>query len=941
MTGPSKPYSMTSRAAFMASALAACLCALPAIAQDGVQYSDAVTPDPAAAQAGDDEIAIIVTGTRISGFDAPTPVTQLSQEEFEAKAINNLSQVLVEVPAFVANQNTGRTSQPVGASNLDLRGLGPSRTLLLVDGRRFAPTDPTGGVDINVIPTSLIKRVEVVTGGASAAYGSDAVSGVVNITLDDRFEGVKAGAQYGISDYGDVAEPSAYVAFGKALGDRFHVVGSFDYFDSAGQLTQTARPWGRDDWARLTNPAYPAAGEPRQIFSPNARFTQMTGGGVTALNSVDALKGIQFGPGGTVIPFNYGTNIGSTYMTGGDGGSLAYTANIMPEINRKSAFGRASYDLSDRLTLYADALWSKSKIFSNSTIATDAGNITITRQNAFLPDEIATIMDTNGLTSFRIGRIGFEEGESFQEISNEVQRYGIGVDGEFGRSWTWNAFAQLSINNYDRQDGNNRNNARFRYGVDSVMVDGTPMCRVTAENPGSTDPDIAQCVPINLFGAGSVTQDALDYMRGSAYADSQNGTAWLDSTQKQQVYAFSLSGPLVDLWAGPLDVAMGAEYRKDTIDAESDTLSQMLGWKFTNPQGVDASVSVKEAFVEAVLPVLRDSPLGQELTLNGAFRITDYSTSGSVNTWKLGATYTPTDFLRLRATYSSDIRAPSINELFSGSRQVLTTITNPITNEARSTLQFTGGNPDLVPERGKTFTAGAVITPAITPRLKLSADYYSIKITDAIVSLSGQNIVDGCLIRGQSSLCDAIEFDNAGTITSVSASLLNAASVETSGVDLELSYSIPVGAGDINLRALGTYIGKIEDTINGVTIDRVNNVGSSDYYPPNWRANFGLHYVSDNFSVGTFVRYVGGGKYNVTYEEGVDIDDNSIPSAIYVNLDGSIKPTDNFEIYARVLNLFDKDPPNTTNPITAPSYAASPFYDSIGRYYKIGVRVQF
>lgn len=907
-----------------------------------VNSGEADTVEPPAQSAAPLNDAIIVTGTRISGFDAPTPVTVVGAADLQEKAINNLSQLLVEVPVFVANQNTGRTSQPVGASNLDLRALGSSRTLLLVDGRRFAATDPTGGVDINIIPTALIKRLEIVTGGASAAYGSDAVAGVVNVTLDDRFQGIKGEVQYGISTYGDIAQPSGSLTAGQAFADgRLHLVASVDIFDSAGQLNQNRRPWGRDDWARLTNPAFPAPGEPRQLFSPNARFSQMTAGGVTALNSHPALQGIQFGPGGTVLPFNYGTNIGTTYMTGGDGSSLAYTQNILPKISRKSAFGRASFDISDDFTVYADALYSRADIFSNGTIPTDRGSLTITRENAFLPSEIAQILDDNGLSSFRIGRVSFEEGESVQEIDNEVQRYGIGAKGSFGSDWNWDVFAQFSINDYYREDRNNRNKARFAYGVDSVMVGGVPTCRVTRDNPGSTDPDIATCVPINLFGAGSITPQALDYFRGSAFADSQNGTAWIRSRQRQNVYAVNLEGTPLDLWAGPVSIAVGAEYREEKITADSDSMSEQRAWLATNPQGLNGSVNVKEAYIETVVPLLQDSALGELLEINGALRITDYSTSGSITTYKLGANYAPASFLRLRGTYSRDIRAPNINELFSGNRQVLTTITNPVTNVALSALQFTGGNPNLQPERAETFTLGAVFTPDFAPRFRLSGDFYSIKINDAIVSLTGQNVVDGCLIRNQTNLCDAITYGSDGNISSVSASLLNAAAVETSGFDVELGYTVPLGAGSLDFRVLATYVDSYETTLNGVTTDTVGNVGSSPYYPPNWRANLSVRYTSEKFSLGTFFRYIGSGKYNTSYEEGVDIADNSISAFTYVNVDASVRPTENFELFARVNNLFNIDPPLTTNPITAPNYAASPYYDTIGRYFKVGARFKF
>lgn len=885
---------------------------------------------PVEAEADDSAVTneILVTGTRISSFDAPTPVTAISETELQEKAVRSVSELMTDIPALRNNQNTGQSSEPVGASNLDLRALGPSRTLLLLDGRRVAATDPTGNFDTNVIPAVLIKRVEIVTGGASAAYGSDAVAGVVNITLDDRLEGVRGDFQKGISTYGDVASTALSVAGGHGfMDDRLHVVAAIDYYDNKGQLNQSSRPWGRDNYALVSNPN----GDPARIVAADARFSQLTFGGVTALNSHPALRGLQFGPGGSVLPFNYGTLVGTTYMVGGDGDVLAPQANIFPEIERVTGFGRVTFDLTNDVSLYADALVSKIDIFSDGATANNRGNLRILRDNAFLPQQIADILDTNGLDSFQMGRIAQEEGAYFNKVDSTVRRYGFGASGSFGADFEWDVGAQFFRNSYDRTDGNNRNLSRFALGVDSILVNGQATCRATALDPNSADPDIAGCVPINVFGPNSISQEALDYYLGEAQ---------LYSDQKQDLYAANLSGSLFNTWAGPVSFAIGGEYRKDSIDATSDPISQNSGYITVNPKPLSGSVSVKEAYGEIVVPLLDDQPLGYLLDLNGAIRATDYSTSGTVVTWKAGVNYAPFADLRFRATYSRDIRAPNVNELFSGQNQIIRNLIDPRDNSNPTVTELVGGNPDLAPEESTAWTAGFVYTPNWLPGMRMSFDYYSFDIDKAIVSLSGQQIVDGCYTRGQTNLCNAITLDGSGTITRVLANLINAGQLTSEGFDIAAEYSFPVGAGTLSVRGLANYIDNLTTTVNGVETDFAGQVGRTGGVPK-WRASISTRYTTDQFTFGVLARYVDSGTYQAEYIEGIDIDDNSIPARTYFDLDASVKVAEHFELYGKINNVFNVDPPLAPAPILSSPFNNSPFHDKIGRYFKAGVRFKF
>ena len=487
----------------------------------------------------------------------------------------------------------------------------------------------------------------------------------------------------------------------------------------------------------------------------------------------------------------------------------------------------------------------------------------------FLPQQIKTIMAANGATTFGMGRIVGEEGKTNTTVDDQVQRYGLGAKGEFGDTWSWDTSAQYSVIDYHREDGNNQNTLRYGLGVDSVVnpANGQPICRSKLNAPASTNPDIVNCVPINIFGAGSISQDALNYF---------TGTAVLDSEQKQSLVGANLQGSLYEGWgAGDVSIAFGGEYRKDEIAATSDPISQVTTtaatkglWFAVNPQPLSGDVDVKEAYTEVVVPLLRDKPFASLLDVNGAVRLTDYSTSGSVTTWKTGLNYSPLAALRFRGTVSRDIRAPSVNELFSGTNSFVNSFVDPVTKTNPSVVALTGGNPALTPETSKAYTIGVVFQPESLQGLRVSLDYYAFDISDAISSLSGQQIIDGCF-RGQASLCSSITRNGAGAITNVTATLLNAASVKTSGFDTELAYAMPVGAAKMDFRLLGTYVEKLDTTINNVTTDTVGQLGSEAAGGiPKWRFVASTRYVRPSFAAGVLVRYVHSGVFNTTFVEG-------------------------------------------------------------------------
>ncbi|MCR6645381.1 MAG: TonB-dependent receptor [Terricaulis sp.] len=879
-----------------------------------------LAPLPALAQDGGDVGDIVVTGTRISGFSAPTPVTSLGEAELQVKAASTMSELLDDVPQLRINQNIGKSSEPVGFSTVDLRGLGSQRTLVLVDGRRLGVTDPQGNIDTNIVPVALISNIEIVTGGASAAYGSDAVAGVVNFRLNHRLEGLRADVSYGQTIHDDFERPSLSLAWGGGFLDgRAHVVVAGDYMQNSGQTMQSARDWGANRTALLTNPAYtPTNGQPRLLISDNSTFSLMTPGGVMARAPGLALaqqlgfapgQGVQFDASGNPIPFNYGTNIGGVFMTGGDGGSFIDDGNLFPELDRLSLYGRVSFDITPNITAFTDIMYSRLDVLSDLTPNYDNGTLTIRADNAYLPTSVQTAMTNASMASFLFGRQIMEDGPSIFDNRTEVLRWTLGLEGSFN-GWSWDVSAQIGRNTYESASQNNRIQARWFNSVDAVIdpVSGQAVCRATLANPGAndtTDPyrDIRDCVPVNLFGAGSVSPAARAYY---------TGTSTYEAEMSQEVFAANVAGEPFSTWAGPVALAFGAEHRREETVQTADVDSELRRWRSINTQGFSGEYEVTEAYAEVVVPIAVDAPFARNLDLNGAIRYTDYSTSGGVTTWKVGVNYTPVDDIRVRGTVSRDIRAPNNYELFSRGNQVINAIIDPRDNIQRQTQQVTSGNPNLNPEEADTQTIGVVYQPGWIPGLRASIDYYQIEINGAISTVSPQNIVDFCH-QGQTQFCQGVIRDPVSDlITRVNITPFNADSLETSGIDFELAYSFDAFGGEMTLRGLANQVFELVTSSNGVANDYVGLAGVSapPQGVPEWRYNLDASYRAGPFTLGASYRYIGGGKFDTRFNRTVlDIADNDIDGIGYVDLSASFALNSSVEFYGRVENLFDEDPP--------------------------------
>ena len=927
-------------------ALGVCLAAgsSGALAQENTDVADG---------AGD---RIVVTGSRVArdGAEAPTPVTVIGADQIEARAATNVADTLNELPSFrplVTPATQQAVGGNVGASVLDLRGLGGERTLVLLDGKRFVPSTQRGTVDINLIPTALVARTEIVTGGASAAYGSDAVAGVVNFILDRDFVGLRGTAQYGISNEGDAEEYFGSLAWGSDFADgRGHFMVAGEYNNNEGLGDCYTRSWCPNEMGIPGG----GAGFARTVRDGPA---QLGWWGPDGLVRTAPLEGTTFNPDGSLRQFRYGQALtgGLTAILnlGGeddDYNGLLTDTLLIPQVERYTAYAHASYELSDSITATLDASYGRVNGLVKGSPPRAA--YTIQRDNAYLPSGLATLMDANSLTSVALWRVYQQEqpfadghGNAVDETRNETFRVVAGLEGSLGGGWDWDAYYQYGRNDFRQDYRNNYVHSRGVLAADAVNTATGVQCRVNAD--ASAANDVAGCVPLNPFGRGNVSAAAADWVFADGFQ-----TAVTD----QHVVAANLRGDLLELPGGALALAFGGEYRSDKMSGEADALSTANAFWSFNGKAISGKVDVAEGYVEAVAPLLAHMPGVELLELNGALRQTHYSRTSAATgssdvdttTWKLGLVYEPTDWLRLRGTRSRDIRAPNLTELFGPVSLGRITVLDPVDGSQAQINSFQGANPLLAPEKADTWTVGGVLTPAISfgRRLSFSVDYFDIAITDAIGSLGGQTIIDLCN-RGNTTLCAQVTRNGSGTLTQVQDVLLNIAEQKTRGIDFELGYSTNQGAmGGLDLRLLATRY--LELTVGGV--DRVGQTGARPGTVPgvpkwlidgtvqwNWNAlTAGLHgqYIPESKWETLFI---GPDDPNYSITAVNSVNDNLIDAAFVLDLNLAYRLTEGVEVFGVINNVFDSDPPLAAS---AQGATTQVYYDPIGRYYKMGVRIR-
>lgn len=989
--------------------------AAPAFAQDA-QDLQAVEAE-AEADAG--ENAILVTGTRIvrDGYTAPTPVTVASVAELALSTPSGVADGLNKLPQFSNSLSPSKAASnfsnlPIHGNILNLRGLGttganpkgPLRTLILFDGIRVAPTEYVGTIDTNVLPQLLMQRVDVVTGGASAAWGSDAVAGVVNFVLDKKFTGITGVAQAGTSQRGYNDNQRFGAAGGFSFGEgRGHVLLSAEYNHNNGMKRgdrdfsnlgynyvgatvgcvnpdPTGNPTGCSVGGSL-NPYTIGTDIRISAIAPNGRITASSVAG-------NPLIGQVVNSDGTTRPFNTGTAVGSPgFQSGGDGYRITQqNAAIIPSKNYQS-FGRLSYDVADDINAYAQVIFTRSDYeypTQTNALVGPGQAVTIFSGNPYLTSAMqATLTGPND--SITVQQYDAGQPQPFAKERTDYWLATAGLDGDMG-AFKWGMNYTHGSSKHEMATSGLYDSRKQFAAADVVLVGGTPTCRVLTDP--ATASQFSGCQPINfLRGDPSRTSPA-----GYAYA---TGTSQYQARIKQDSFAVHLSGSLFDLPAGPVDFAVGAEYRHQSINLTSnaDPLGLLTDaqkeayfaglrgvprsagtvldpngtplpsffW-LTNVGSANGSLKVKEGFAEVAVPLLKDTAGFKELSLNGAVRVTDYSSSGTVTTWKVGGSWRPIDDVLLRATYSRDIRAPNLFELFSGPQAAI-----GIVNDARignigsglnqNVISAVIGNPNLKPERAKTLTIGGVISPRGLPGFSMSIDYYSIKVDGLIDQLSAQQIVNNCTNSGGTAPdCATIIRATPTTLpTQINILPTNLAFLKTSGFDFDASYRTKVGEnGNLSIRLYANYLSKFDvQQFTGAPILHyagVSVVASNPAAYPRIRGNLTVDYSNDKFGITLSEQMIGGMRLDIpgALPNGARVNfvNGQVKAVFYTDLTLRAKiqvaGSKSFEPFVTINNLFDRSPPlipGTVPGVNLPTNIA--VYDIIGRAFTAGVRFKF
>jgi outer membrane receptor protein involved in Fe transport len=990
--------------------------AMPAFAQ--TKPAEPAEVAETTAEGGD----IVITGTRIvrDGYNAPTPVSVISTKELTAEAPANISDFVNTLPAVrgsgtAATSNGSLSNGAAGINTVNLRNLGAQRTLVLFDGQRSVASATTGTVDVNTFPQALIERVEVVTGGASSAYGSDAVSGVVNFILDKKFTGLKGEYEYGVTTYGDGPNHKIALTGGLSFDEgKGHILLSGEYFTQKG-IQSIDRAWNDSGFFQIDNPAGLAsdgragtctapvgyvAGTPITGCGP-ARYigagigtSQFTPGG---LISTGPFRGTYFGTidpatGRAVVnQLAFGPTNGQ-WMIGGDynitSAGHRSSATLLPAEKRSSVFGRLSYEFSPAIEIYGQFAYSKYRgqsfyqqtpttgtTIQVSPTAANGGLI-----NAYLPAAFvasvnaynANPANTTKVTTVALGTSNIDIPPQGSDNTREVFRYVVGASGNFGligADWTWDAYYQKGIVKTNELLTNAWNLSRMALATDAVVAPagnaagiaaGTIVCRSTLTAPTNG------CVPLNRIGVGAASRAAIDYVL-------YNGQQPLRTqTLTQDVAALNFStNNLFEIWAGPVSFAFGAEYRKEEVDGFVDPLFQPIvaggvttgTWIYGNYLATKGQYNVKEAYAETVVPIIKG------MDFNGAFRVTNYSTSGTVTTWKAGLTWQVIDDIKLRGTISRDIRAPNLGELFAPGVGRTNTVNVPVVTNGVTTFradQFnesTVGNAALIPEVAKTYGAGIILTPRFLPGFALSVDYFDITLSGAISSLTAQTLVDQCYIQAIANACSFISTTGGRgvttsglLVTSIEIKPINFVSIKTRGIDIEASYRRQIGPGTLGLRALLSNAMSLY-TNNGVDVP-TEAAGQNSGGLPKWTYRLSAGYDFDN---GLGFQFIGRGVSDGVYDNSYivcstscpvstvanrTVNQNRIAGAFYLdfNVNYAFKLAGaKGQVFLAVKNAFNTDPVLVGNGPTGNNTPAYPqtnraLYDVLGRVFRLGVR---
>lgn len=964
------------------------LASAPALAQPAQTPAAEETATPSS---GTGEIT--VTGSRITRRDyvSESPIVTMGSEALTQSGSTSIEQALNTLPQITTSASSqANFNSRAGQASVNLRGLGQQRTLVLVDGRRMQPSGSDGSVDLNLIPAALVENIEVITGGASSTYGSDAVSGVVNLKLKKHFTGIELNATAGSTFRGDGGNNSiGMVAGTNFAGGRGNGWLSFNFTDRgdvpftgrdylSGQVLSTNTQNGLITAVASNLPTQAAV---TSVFSSYGVTGTVSRSSTFSMNADGTLfvgtGAINF-RGPTTSPYRIYTN--NVYTAAGD----SFTAQV--PLTRYSLIGHADFELNDSVHLFVDGLYTNYSVTTQGPPIVGGSvsslPIAVPVTNPFVPAGLRTILASrpNPNAPFLLGQTVVSAGNRQEEDKYDVYQLTAGLDGKLGSDLTWNIYAstgRMVLNQFQHNYFSSLAVQRLVSAADG----GASLCT------GG----------YNFVNIANLSQSCLDYIK----RDAHNRTEL-----KQTIVEANLQGGLFDLPAGQLKFAFGADYRRNSYAFQPDELirtGELANYLPIFPSS--GSDEVKEIYGELLLPVLHDSPLGKELNLNLGYRHSSYRVSGGVDTFKADVDWGISSWLRLRGGYARAVRAPSVGELYTAVNNGLFNLGAPgslgsgdpcdvrgayrtgtsaaavralclaqgvpaaaidtFQNTVSRTPFTTSGNLALRPETADTYSIGAVFhSPAsssLFSRLSFSIDYYNIKLKDAIGVVTNTVATSQCFdsqtnsgLSNTNYYCTLITRDpNTGLISNIINPQLNLGGYQTSGIDVAGDWTIPLdelglgkGAGRIKLTSVVSWLDsfKIQTLPGGSTLEYAGTIGNQqiDFFgtaKPTWKATSSFGWGTDTFQSTLRWRYIGSmaNARNV----GASGTLHGVPAVSYFDLDLTAKVGKQFELRAGIVNLFDKQPP-TLNDSLIGSYATDPYtYDLIGRRFYVTGKVRF
>lgn len=974
-------------------ALILAFCA-PAQAAPQERANDAAAVMPAQAPAADADAspsdtaeaddAIVVTGSRIARpeLESAMPVAVLSMDSARSFGYNTVYDALKLNPAIapgLGNANSQGETFDVGVANINLRNLGVNRSLVLVDGKRWVSGGArTSAVDLNTIPDAMIERFEIVTGGAAAIYGADAVTGAVNIIMKKDVTGLHLTATSGISQQGDARETNISATTGfKFADDR----GSFvlgGTYNASDLLRYNDRYTNRIVY--VPNPANtgPGDGIPDNILEYNVRYLNRSATPTIFHNNQWYIL-----QNGVLSPTGYDRVIvqGLTGSGSGGPGVNAFENHFLRNKGENaSAYGHLSYDLTPSLTWsatfdYAHSYTRSPTVFPE--VRTDArptnwwGGTTgevATLTNPYLPASLRDFMLANGLTAVPLNRTYLNLPQPFEIHERDSFTIGTDVGGALGDRLKWTAFFQYG-QVVDDVTTTNMIRRPAWLNARNVIADpatGQPVCADPAARA-------AGCVPFNIFSTERPSQAFLDYV-----------TTDRDEWRKNQLYTAggSITGRLFSLPYGDVSVAAGAEWRRETLSTRDDPDAAKLAEIIYRPGGdyvlhpdLDAARNTTEVYGELVVPLIRDLPFAHRLEIEGAYRYSDYSDTESTHTWKAGGTWAPVAGFALRGVYSRSVRVPNFGELYSPLLvQTVGVTSDPCSgvyitqnpNRARNCATVLGGlalplpypntnapqinlggSRDLTPETSNSLTLGAVFQPRFVPGLDFTVDYWDIKIDNVITAVPYLSILNLCVDSPSGPdpfYCGLISRNAAGQIVTIQAANYNLAAQRARGIDVGLNYRHEVGPGQLQLGFNGTYLLK-QHTVASRGTTGIDYAGQWNY--PRFKATLMTNYTVGRFTLGLNTRFISRSAWDVTDASPETRNPNRVPAYVYNDLTLQFRPTETYSFTLGVRNLSNVGifgPLRDTGPGPNSSGGAqtgSAYYDAVGRYFFARVGLNF